>query len=169
MSVSMQVTIDDAEVKDLIKQLGDRAADFKKPMTIAAEYMRFSIENNFKEGGRPTKWPPSKRAQRQGGQTLRDKGRLLDSITYEAAEDSLRIGTNVKYARIHQFGGIIPGGIIRATRSKALRWLGPDGKPRFAKSVNRPAITIPARPFLVVQDEDVEEIKSIIREYLMSF
>ncbi len=46
------------------------------------------------------------------------------------------------YAAIHQFGG-------RAGRGHAAK--------------------IPARPFLVVQDDDLEEIKEIILDYLKEF
>lgn len=157
MPVTMEVTIDDAEIRQLMEQLSDRINDLSTPMGIAGDYMRGSIQENFAKGGRPVPWIPSKRAIRQSGQTLRDVGHLMDTITYDPAADHLKIGTNRKYARIHQLGGA-----ILPRNKKILRWIGPNGKPVFARKV-----TIPARPFLVVQDEDVTEIKTIIKDYLI--
>ncbi len=44
----------------------------------------------------------------------------------------------MKYGKVHEFGMT-----ITAMRAKALHWIGPDGKPRFAKKV-----VIPARPWM---------------------
>lgn len=167
MPVTMEVTIDDAGIRQLMERLSRRITDLDTPMKLAAEHMKYSIDENFAVGGRPVPWIPSKRAMRQSGQTLVNKRLLQESITYTSSDGTVVIGTNVKYARIHQFGWVIPGGIILPRNGKALRWIGPDGKPVFRRKVNRPAITMPARPFLVVQDEDVTEIKMIIKDYLI--
>jgi phage gpG-like protein len=57
-------------------------------------------------------WPPSKRATAQGGMTLIDSARLRNSWNARGAigradAQGFVIGTNVKYARIHQKGGVI--------------------------------------------------------------
>lgn len=168
MSVSMEIKIDDAEVQNLIKQLGERAADLSKPMKLAGKQMRFSIEENFAQGGRPTKWPVSARAERDSGQTLVDTNRLQGSITYAAGKDSLTIGTNVIYGRVHQLGinRIVPVGdhirLIKQAFGKKLKFPVYVNVGRHARHMQ-----LPARPFLVVQDEDRDEIKFIIRDYLM--
>lgn len=49
-------------------------------------------------------WLPSKRALEQGGQTLRDTGRLMASLTYIATPDGVTWGTNVIYAKAMHYG-----------------------------------------------------------------
>ena len=64
----------------------------------------------FRSGKAPdgTPWLP---LQARQGQPLRDTGRLQRSITWEADDQQATIGTNVKYARAHNFG--IPGKLPR--------------------------------------------------------
>jgi phage virion morphogenesis protein len=50
------------------------------------------------------KWTPPKLRK---GQPLSDTGRLRRSIRAVADNDGVTVGTNLKYARIHQFGGTI--------------------------------------------------------------
>lgn len=49
-------------------------------------------------------WLPSQRAIREQGQTLRDTGRLLSSLTYVPIPDGVMWGTNVEYARDMHYG-----------------------------------------------------------------
>ena len=86
-----------------------------------------------------TKWEKSSRAERQNGQTLLDTGLLRKSITYKHDGVSVNIGTNKKYARIHQFGG-------KAGRGKK--------------------VTIPARPYIGINDDDKREIGGIIADVI---
>lgn len=74
------------------------------------------------------------------GKILIDTGRLRRSITYDAKRYSVRIGTGLVYGAIHQFGG-------KAGRGRR--------------------VTIPARPYLVVQEEDRRYIDEVIVDYLM--
>ena len=85
-------------------------------------------------------WEPLKTRQ---GQPLRDTGRLMNSITHDEGGDYIEVGTNVKYAAVHQFGAT-----IRPKRRKFLVFK-PKGasNPIFAREV-----TIPARPFLPTGD-----------------
>lgn len=72
------------------------------------------------------------------GQPLRDTGRLNRSISSKVDATGVTVGTNVKYARVHQFGATI------VPRSKPrLVFPGPDGNLIFAKRV-----VVPARPYL---------------------
>lgn len=68
-------------------------------------------------------------------------GRLRNSINYKITGGTLQVGTNVKYAAIHHFGGM-------AGKNKK--------------------VSIPSRPFLVVQDEDIEEITQLLKESFFS-
>lgn len=117
-----------------------------------------SVKQNFKAGGRPEKWKPSARARAQGGQTLVDTNNLQRSITHQISGGEVAIGTNVLYAPVHHFGTV-----IRAKGAKSLRFEIPGVGWRTAKSV-----TIPARPFLLLQAQDYKRINSIIRKHVES-
>ena len=49
-------------------------------------------------------WLPSQRAIADNGDTLRDTGRLLKSLTYIPMPDGVVWGTNVKYAKAMHYG-----------------------------------------------------------------
>jgi len=110
-------------------------------------------------------------------------GRLRQSIQ-TAVEDGGqrgRIGTNVEYGAIHEFGGTTKPHVITA-RGKRLRFvssrfIGPvkltkkgklakkqtAGSVVFASKVNHPGSTMPARPFLrPALAESQEEIKALL-------
>ncbi|WP_294622898.1 phage virion morphogenesis protein [uncultured Bilophila sp.] len=108
-----------------------------------------STVQHFVEGKGPDGegWKPSERSARDGGKPLSDTGRLRQSIEYTTTPDSVMVGTNVIYGRIHQLGGE-----IRPKRKKALKVKG--------KLVSK--VTMPARPYLYIDDEDREEVAHII-------
>lgn len=104
--------------------------------------------------GKP--WQPSRRALEEGGETLTDSGRLRRSIDYAATSDKVMVGSNLAYARIHQ-----KGGEIKPKKAKKLVFKDSDGK-----TVAVDAVTIPARPYLGVSKEDMEEVKSTMADFL---
>lgn len=69
-----------------------------------------SVQRNFHQSGRPTKWKRVQRRRKRGGnKPLVDTGRLANSITYESSPHGVDVGTNVVYAATHNFGrGPIP-------------------------------------------------------------
>lgn len=124
----------------LQKELARLAKPFKRMKTKLNEIgtiLVASIHRNFREGGRPTKWKPSKRALRTGGKTLIDTRHLYQSIHYTTniGKKSVTVSTQVVYAAIHHFGGVI--------------------KTRFA------TIVMPARPFMLYQPNDLKRIRRI--------
>jgi len=114
--------------------------------------LRFSAEED-PEG---KKWKPSHRAQSTGGQTLNLTGRLRDSIDYATTPDTVMVGTTAKYARIHQLGGK-----VRPKSKKILKFKGNSGEDVFAREVD-----IPARPFIGISADDLEEVKATIVDYM---
>lgn len=114
---------------------------------VSATIKRF--ENEESPDG--TKWPRSIRAATEGGKTLSKIGRLKSSINPQASASQVEIGTNVKYAAVHQFGKT-----IKPKKAKALRFqVG-------GRWMSKKQVTIPARPFLGINDENVEEIEAEI-------
>jgi phage virion morphogenesis protein len=160
MTVSINVKIDDQQVRQMLERLQQRMGDLSPVMRVIGEIVRTSVVKNFESGGRP-RWPVSKRAAQQGGQTLIKSSRLMKSITWKASRDSVAIGTNVLYAAIHQLGGKTGPHEIRPKNKKALRT--PFG---IFRKVKHPGSKIPARPFLMVQDEDWRQIAATISDYL---
>lgn len=66
-------------------------------------------------------------------------GRLRGSIAWKVVGSRIYVGTNVVYAPIHQFGGY-------AGRNRKVR--------------------IPARPFLGISQEDLQDAEEVLREWL---
>jgi phage gpG-like protein len=91
-------------------------------------------------------------------------GGLMDSIHYEEHADHVLVGTDKAYGAIHQMGGKVPAMTIRPSYKKALYW---PGALHPVKKVNRPEITIPARPYLMVQEEDIPAMHDKLGRWLI--
>ena len=131
-----------------LQQLSD--LDKKGVNAALAEAMRDSTLERFRQSkgpdGRPWK-------------TLVKSAQRRNSIKSSSDETGFAVGTNVKHAATHQFGE--KGRTIRAKTPKGLRFqIG--GRWVTKKQVK---ITIPARPFLGLSDEDMEEIKDTIEDF----
>jgi phage gpG-like protein len=83
---------------------------------------------------------------------LTDTSTLRNSINFRALARGVEGFTNVEYAAIHHLGGQTPAHEIRPRVKKALFW---PGAAYPVKLVKHPGSKIPARPFLLFQDEDV--------------
>lgn len=139
--MQIHITINDSGVRAELGKLAGRLDDLTPVMRNIGEIVRTSVERNFAAGGRPVKWKPSKRVEKYGGQTLSDTGRLRRSFTVRAYKDRAEVGTNVSYAAIHQFGGIV--------------------------SMGKKSVRIPARPFLMVQNEDWVKMRRYLERYIV--
>ena len=135
-----------------------------------------STQNRFERGVGPdgSPWPPSIRALATGGKTLIESARLMRSITYVASDAGVQVGTNVVYAAIHQLGGTIQ----QKSRTAVLHFKTnkKTGQSRFAKpgkadrarkvEIGAHSITMPARPFLGLDDDDNREIVQIAQDWI---
>lgn len=158
-SVSVKV---DGDVQRLMQRLGRIAGMDKASINNAiAEGLRTSTIERFQAEKSPEgkKWKQSIRAREEGGKTLTKSTALRSSIRSDSSADGLAIGTNDIRAATHQFGDTR---IIKAKRKKALRFR-VNGRWVSKKEVK---VTIPARPFLGVSEEDEEEIKELLRQSL---
>ena len=127
-----------------------------------AEVVRDSTLERFRQGKEPEgrRWKTSIRAANEGGRTLIQSAQLRNSIHARSDASGFAVGTNVKHAATHQFGE--PGRTIRARRKKALRFR-INGHWISKKQVR---IQIPARPFLGLSDEDMQEIKGTVEDFI---
>ena len=162
--------------------------DFTPILPQITQVIKTSIDRNFSEGGRygdeqfgggSGKWNPSKRAIKQHGQTLDDSGQLAESINVNVYSENggihVEIGSNKPYAAIQQHGGTIQ----RAAHSRLYtqnRIVKGPRKGQFKKGtkygqgseVGAFQIIIEARPYLVLQDEDIQEIQQIVIDHIQS-
>ncbi len=137
--VRIDLTVDDREIRASLDRLLKRLADPLPVLEEIGQGLITSTIDRFERERGPDKvsWKKSARAKKQGGQTLTDTGRLRASITGNVRSDGIEIGTNVVYAAIHQFGG--------------------EAGPRKRR------VTLPARPYLGVDDEDRRMILRVVQ------
>lgn len=105
-------------------------------------------------------WARSIRAESEGRKTLIQTSQLRNSIRVESDYTGFAVGTNAKHAATHQLGE--PGRTIRAKRRKALHFQ-VDGKWVMRKKVT---IRIPARPFLGLSEEDIQEMQDAVEDFI---
>ena len=135
-----------AEFAGAVNVIAERCGSAQPAMEIIGEAVVASVQRNFEEGGRPNGWQPLSpvtTAMKKGGSILVGKGfggGLLGSIHAEAQPDVVYIGTDKVYGAIHQLGG-------QAGRGRK--------------------VTIPARPFLMVQDEDIAAINEMLADFIL--
>lgn len=161
----MQVTIqvDDAEIKGMLQRLAQRVGNLTPVMREAGRTLQNDAVNNFKRQSAPdgTPWKPLSyltrlnRARKATGgkrttakayraaisaQALLDTGVLRNSIlVQQVTPDSVTVGSRLKYAAIHQFGG-------QAGRGRK--------------------VNIPARPYIGMSDQARRDIVNAINRHL---
>lgn len=124
-----------------LSKAAHKMGDTQALMESIGEALVSSTLQRFQDEEDPTgqKWPKSKRAEQDGGKTLTDTSRLRSSIDYAVTSSKVVVGSNVKYARIHQKGG---------------------------KTGKGHAVDMPPRPYLGVSAEDREEVQAIMTDFL---
>jgi phage gpG-like protein len=149
-------------LQNLIRRIHQLKSDMRnteRALSAAGAYMLSSIEKNFREQGRPVKWQGlaastlaararrgsrRRKANRPSGspQILIDTARMKNQIGFKVVGGGtgVEVGLNAKQARRQHFG--YPGG------------------------VGRGRAPTPARPFLLVQPEDVDVIGSFFKRHI---
>lgn len=122
-----------------------RAGNAKPAYKIAGQVLLNSVRKNFRSGGRPDKWEKnSPKTKKKPGEKILVRrgmaGGLMGSINYQAFTDQVLVGTNKIYGAIQQYGG-------RAGRNLS--------------------VFIPARPYLLMQPEDLSKIVRAFGRYLI--
>lgn len=153
MATDFEIQVNDTELNRQLALLSGRTGNLKPVFSVIGEILKTSIVKNFEVGGRysaPGSWrggsnrwqplSPITIARKGHDRILFGEGHLMNSINYQADKDGVAVGTNLIYAAIHNFGGMAGRGH---------------------------KVKIPARPYLVVQDEDMTEIKAVINDFLM--
>lgn len=153
----------EGDTRAMLRKIRSFSEIDKKGINAAlAEGVRESTLERFRQSKDPggKRWRTSIRVASEGGKTLIQSAQLRNSINSKSDATGFAVGTNVKHAATHQFGE--PGRTIRARKKKALRFH--VGGQWVSKKQVR--IRIPARPFLGLSDEDMQEIKATVEEFI---
>ena len=175
-----EIKVDNQGLVEKLKALDRRVSNLRPFFEEVGEIIKTSIVRNFEVGGRyravgdwhggSLKWQAlstvtlfgaregigkggGKFVEKKSGD-LTQKGQnrlagkkiliqeelLMGSINWRAASAEVEVGSNLAYSAIHNFGG-------KAGRNKA--------------------VTIPGRPYMVVQDEDLEQILQVADEHIL--
>lgn len=175
--MSYTITYDIGDFERSLGELINRLEHREPLMRELAAAMGDAVEENFAREGRPEwmGWSPAWARKRRGGKILQKSGRLAASITQRSSNDAAVVGTNVKYARIHQEGGEIS---IAPRSQRAYYRQNKDGSVgnRFVKksrsnfsqwhTMGAYKIKMPARPFLHLTEEDVSRMEDTAEDYL---
>lgn len=163
----------EGDIRKLYKKLSKlENLNMRGVNTALAEAIRASTLERFRNEEAPdgTKWKPSKRtsSSTRREKILTNTSRLKRSINSKADRKGFAVGTNVVYAATHQFGDDsreIGPLTIRSKKGKSLKF-NIGGRDIFVKKVFIPSlkVSIPARPFLGINEEDINEIRATLLE-----
>jgi len=174
--VDLQIKIDDSRMQEILARSIERCQNKKQALRSVGAIVREAIRTNFRAGGRPEKWKPSKRGTADSVPglrigTLRDTGRLMNSFTVRADNQRVTVGTNVVYAATHQygakkfsFGTVVAqvGAHQRISKKGRKYWVLPH-----TRKVRLPWGDIPARPFMHISSDDILDIEEIMAVHIM--
>lgn len=115
----IQIDYRTEETDRLLEELRRRMADLRPVMEAVGQAVQSGTQQRFIDQAAPdgTPWRPlspatlARRRSRGNSsvQILRDTGRLMNSISYQASSKQVSVFTNVLYAATHQLGrGRIP-------------------------------------------------------------
>lgn len=141
MAVRLTITIKDGAT-DQIRQFAANVSATLPLMQDLGRIALFSVQENFRVGGRP-KWQPLAAATVKAkghSKPLLDSG-VLQNIVMKTRPDEVVVGVQPAakaYAAIQHFGG---------------------------KAGRNHSVTIPARPYMLLQDEDLAEIDQLLQSW----
>ena len=143
-----KISVNTKQIDGLAVRLARKSSDTEETMTKIAGIMLDAVEENFAQEGRPERWTQLAEVtvedRREKGfgpkhPILQRTGTLAASVQEDSSRNEATVSTNLRYAAIHQFGG-------KAGRNKK--------------------VTIPPRPFMVLTNEDEDEIVKILKKLL---
>lgn len=190
-AIMIDIQIDDRQYEAAMARVRALMQDASPVTALIAGLMADAVEENFAQQGRP-QWlglnPKTLKRRREEagtGKILQRSGRLASSVTPAHDATTARVGTNVVYAAIHQFGGTIQrhpmSGYVRLRKDRNGMIMRQANHPHlavFAKNGHKRVkvvkwtrsqgwtIKIPARPFFALTEADNIGIESEVTSYL---
>lgn len=156
--IELRHEIRDEQVAEMLGRMRRNVENLRPALLEIGEHLQGAVEERFRTETDPegNPWEPLSAftlANKRNDQILTESGGsgLRGSIHYQVGKNVLEQGTNKIYGAIHQLGGTIraKGGSLAIGR--------PDGAFALVKQV-----TIPARPYLGLSDEDRQVIDEIL-------
>lgn len=143
----------------LLKNIGSEVED----QTIR----RIEKEKTAPDGSAWAPWTEDYKKTRHGGNSLlQGEGGLLNSIEYQVQRNSVRVGSALVYAGVHQdgFSGSVqvPAHIRRITQAfgKALQFPVYQSVGAFTRQM-----AMPARPYLGLSSDNQTELLAVIGDF----
>ena len=168
-----------AEIPALLTKLQSQISDLQPIMLEISETLRVAILRNFEnEKDAATGKPWQRLAHRTikqrtkaghwPGKILQRTGLLKRSIISSAGTDFAQVSTNMVYAAIHNFGGIIHRSQVKTylrKKREGKESKKPGGNKRM---IDHPmsSFRVPARPFMTVNQATIDKIKNQITRHL---
>ncbi|WP_441370217.1 phage virion morphogenesis protein [Acinetobacter lwoffii] len=111
MAFAITIQADSSPIEAVLNQLGSFDSLKSQLFDEIGAGLVDSVQHRFLTGtdvnGNP--WKISWRARMQGGETLRDTGRLMNSYTHNVLSSGVEVGTDVAYApHLHYGATILP-------------------------------------------------------------
>ena len=111
MAFAITIQADSSPIEAVLNQLGNFDSLKDRLFDEIGAGLVDSVQHRFLTGtdvdGNP--WKVSWRARMQGGETLRDTGRLMNSYTHNVLSSGVEVGTDVAYApHLHYGATILP-------------------------------------------------------------
>lgn len=161
--VSIDVRIEDHGVEAGFTRLIGLMENTTPVMSAIGEGLVSSTRRRFVTQTSPegAKWAalnPAYKPLKKNSRILTESGRLGGSINHQDGRDWTRVGTNVIYAAIHQFGGTI---VPKSASHLVFRLA--------TGIVHALSVTIPARPYLGISDDDEEMVADTVLIFLRSY
>jgi len=186
----LEVQVKDKGIQDLLTRIERRVNHLKPVMGLIGDIALGSIQENFEKGGRPAKWAPlskttiaiRKRLNKWPGRILVRSGvagGLMGGITYRPSDNDVRLAANKPYATTQHFGakkgsfGTVAAN-IKAHIRKISQAFGRKIQPKdvmvkaHTREMTLPWGDIPARSFMLIQDDDWDEIKDTLADFLLN-
>ena len=150
----MGIKYDDKNVRVTLANMQKNTKNTKIALNLIGDLLVKSVRQNFIKGGRPEPWKKSSGKKTLVG--LGMQGGLMSSIHYQIDGNTVTVMPDKRpYAAIHQFGGT-----IKAKNAKNLKF-----KVK-GKWVSKKEVTIPARPYMLIQEDDNVRIKELLAKYI---
>ncbi len=173
-----RLKIDASEAIDGLEAMIHRAQHMGPVMAgIAEGVMRTSVVRNFEVGGRfdragsirggTNKWEPV-----EGNPTpLVRSSMLRDSMHAMSTDDTATLAASMEYAAIHNFGGDITvharSELFVRNRDAATKKFTKGTTSGRGHTIGEHTVKMPARPFMVLQDHDIEDASDLIRNHIL--
>ncbi|MBR2091990.1 MAG: phage virion morphogenesis protein [Fibrobacter sp.] len=166
MASFINATIDDHKFDALIEVMNDHAVHLKPVLAAIGNLAVKSVKQNFRVGGRPTRWAKTDKPK---GNTMIGTGALMRQIHYKVDNDESGVTIMTgkqKYAAILHFGGKTPAHEIWYKNKRALSFTW-KGVPVIYGKVNHPGSLFKPRPYMLLQDEDVKIIENMMIQHIV--